>query len=50
MLNQVTLTEGGQLSTIDIPGLSSLDQRLCKTSYLKEEVSGTDPTPSVSVP
>ncbi len=49
----------GQLSTIDLLVLISLDQRLfylknfllfLQTSYFNEEVNSTDPSPSVSVP
>jgi hypothetical protein len=51
---------GGRLSTVDLLVLTILDQILfklkilfaffCKTSYLKEKVSSTEPSPSVSFP
>ncbi len=50
----------GRLSTVDLLVLTSLDQRIfklkilfsffCKTGILKEEVTCTEPSPSVSIP
>jgi hypothetical protein len=54
-LSQGTLTEGRTLSTVDLLPNSSLDKlqtffAFFKTTHLNEEVNGTEPSPSGSVP